>query len=111
MDSAKQRNGALSSAAPNVHFFSRDNLDTTNTQYKPQAIRIADDPIMQRAVQKIYNQGPRMVLELLSSLAEKNMQAVAVEREIKYFTLLPRNALRAIECDQIRQLHPLEVPQ
>lgn len=86
-------------------------MKDTNPHTKPQAIRIADDPVMQRAVQKIYNQGPRMVLELLSTLAEKNIQALAVEHEITHFALLPPGALRAIGCDQIKRFHPLEVPQ
>lgn len=81
----------------------------SNPHSKPQAIRIADDPTMQSAWQRIYDQGPRLGLELLSALAEKNIQAVAVEKEIKHFALLPPGALRAIDCDQIRRFHPLEV--
>lgn len=77
----------------------------------PQVTRIAEDPVMQMAFQKIYDQGPRICLELISTLAEKNIQAVAVEKEIKRFALLPPGALRAIGCDQIRRFHPLEVPQ
>jgi hypothetical protein len=105
------RNGAGQSAASNVLFLRPDNLKHTNPPQKLQVARIADDPVMQTAFQKVYDQGPRMVLELLSALAEKNIQAMAVEKEIKRFALLPPGALRAIGCDRIKPFYPLEVPQ
>ncbi len=105
------RNGADQSAASNVHFLSPDSLKHNNPPRRLQVARIADDPVMQQAMQAIYDQGPRMVLELLSTLSEKNMQACAVEKEIKRFALLPPGALRAIGCDRIKPFHPLEVLQ
>lgn len=105
------RSGAGKSAA-SVILVPGNTLKHSNPSQKPQeAIRIAADPVMQQAVQKIHDQGPRMVLELLSTLAESNMLAVAVEREIKRFSQLPPGALRAIGYDQIRRFYPLEVSQ
>lgn len=111
MTDLERRNPAYQSRASDVHFLTADNMKNPNPHTKLQAIRIADDPVMQRAIQKIYNQGPRMVLELLSTLAEKNIQELAVEQEITHFALLLPGAVQVIGCDQIKCFHPLEVPQ
>lgn len=94
------------SGASNVYFLTPDSLEHTPRGKPKKAVRIADDPVMQTAFQRVYDQGPRLCLELLSTLAEKNMQTLAVEKEIKHFALLPPGALRAIGGDQVRHHSP-----
>lgn len=106
-----EKAAVTSSGASNVHFLNPDNMKCSSIGQQSQAIRISDDPVMQSAVQKIYDQGPRYLLELLATLAENYMQANAVEKEIKHFALMPPNALRLIGSSHIQRFAPLEVPQ
>lgn len=111
MTDQKRKNPASASRVSEIVWMADFRGNNNNPDHKPQAIRIADDPTMQRAWQRIYDQGPRLGLELLSTLAEKNIQAIAVENEIKHYALLPPGALKTIGCDQIRRFYPLEVPR
>ncbi len=110
MTGQKRRNPA-GGPGSNVHSLTADKTEHSLSLPQRQVSRISEDPVMKRAVARIWAQGDRAVLELLSTLAEKHMQAVAVEREIRRFALLPAEALAALGCDRIRQVNPYEVQQ
>ncbi len=106
----EQKESPLGGGAPNVHVLRLDRLERINKLPQRQVLRIADDPVIQRAVDKIYAQGSRMVLELLNTLAEQYMLGTPIEREIKRHALLPDGALHQMGCDTIRYMPPLQVP-
>ena len=108
MTDQKRRNPA-GGPGSNVHSLTADKTEHSLSLPQRQVSRLAEDPVMGRAVAHICAHGDRAVLELLSTLAEKHIQAIAVEAEIRRFALLPAGALAALGCDRIRHLSPYEV--